>query len=382
VDLPGAWLKNHVAPFRQIRVPARFNLLVAIVAALLAAAALKHVLERIRRPALRTTVLLGIFVLAFIDLANVPFPVALIPPPPAAYEWLRRHDPAAAILEIPQYDSSGSYLYPICAYWQSTHRGRTNAGYCGQANVRYDNLISRSTPFLAKWMERPDYLASGDREKLHTLAAPVEIVKHVGFLDYAWLFTTVHRFDYIMVHQWRDRHYHLPAQVRLKEGLRESRVFEDSQTVVFAQALLRRPERPTVMLTSGWRPTWEGRPCRVAERIARLAVYNPDGDSVLSLVLEAKAFRRARTVRLMAGDRALAACRIDPDRFHQVRSAPFHLPAGLQEIRLESDGEGAPRTRKEAAWETDRAPYSFRTTALSLTSSPPSHVELAASSTR
>jgi hypothetical protein len=358
--LPAAWLKSHVAAFRPIRVPARFNLLTAVIAALWAAAGLRQLKASVVGRTGRIAVYTAVAAIAVLDLANVPFPTAAIPPQPACYAWLRQHDPGATLLEIPQYPSGGSYLYAICAYWQSWHRGRTNAGYCGQANVRYDNLISRNTPFLAKSMVRPDYLAANRRGP----ARVNEIVSGVSFADYVWLFATVHRYDYILLHEWHDEHFDPPSQGRLKSVLLGSKVFEDQGMSIFARARLRPPARPVILPTDGWRPTWEGRPCRVAERVARLAVFNPRDEWELRLTLEVKALRHRRIVRLVSGTDEFARWTIEPDRFAVVQSPAFRLSSGLQELRLVSDGEEQPIQRRELAWETDRAPYSLRVTAV------------------
>ena len=39
---------------------------------------------------------------------------------------------------------------------------------------------------------------------------------------------------------------------------------------------------------------------------------------------------------------------------------PFHLPRGLHELVLESDGTSRPRSRHEAAGEADGGPYSLK----------------------
>jgi hypothetical protein len=366
VPLPGAWLKLHVTAFRPIRVPARFNLLAALFASLWAAAGLRKLLASVRGRTGYLSVYTAVVVLAFADLANLPFPTALVPPAPACYAWLKWRDAGAAVLEIPQYGSEGSYLYALCAYWQSQHRGRTNAGYSGQANVRYDNLITRNSPFLAKWMMEPCSAARTGPKVGEVCGAAAS----VDLAGNAWLFATVHHYDYVILHQWRDAHFDPPHQDVLKERLRNAVVFEDADTVVFERARMGRPARPVVLLTSGWRPTTEGRPCRVAERVARLAVYNPDSDSALSISLEARALHHARTVRLLSGSRVLAQWVHGHDRFRIVRSAAFRLPQGLHELALSSDGEESPNSRRELAWETDRAPYSLRVLGVTLDREP------------
>ena len=47
VPMPALWLWKNVVVFRLIRAPSRFNLLVAVVAAVIAAGALRDILGRI-----------------------------------------------------------------------------------------------------------------------------------------------------------------------------------------------------------------------------------------------------------------------------------------------------------------------------------------------
>ncbi|MBX6311629.1 MAG: hypothetical protein IRY99_01700 [Isosphaeraceae bacterium] len=355
VPLPAAWLKAHGAAFRQVRVPARFNLLVAVVAALIASAGLRHLLGRFTGRRWRSAVVAGLALVALVDLAQVPFPIATIPPVPPAYARLLRRHPGATLLEVPQYPSDGAYLTAIAAYWQSQHRGRSSTGYSGQANIRFDNLVTRNAPFLARRLEDPRYLADPNSGPF------CDIVSGVAFDDYVWLYATALGFDHIVLHRWSDPHYLPPPGLeRARARLRPAEVEEDAAVIIYARDRLPPPRRPAILPMLGWRATWDGRPSRVAERRATLAIYNPDPERRLTLTLEARAFRNPRTVRLMSDAVELGRWVIEPDRFRTYTSPPLRLPAGLRELMLLSDADERPHLRSEAAWETDRAPYSLR----------------------
>jgi hypothetical protein len=368
VPLPAGWLKRHAPPFRMIRVPARFNLLVAVVAPLPASAALRDMLARRAGRAWRAIALGGAALVALLDLSMVPFPTAAIPEPPPCYAWLRRRDPGAAFLEIPQHHSGAPEPHALLGYWQSRHRGRTNAGYCGSANVVADNLVAWTSPFLATELSNPAYLADPDDFLNHGLHGPspscADVVysigpNRVGFRDYVWLYLTVHRFDEVILHRDRVPAAAAPMVGRLRAQLRGAEVFEDRAAVVFERARLAPPGRPVVLPTRGWRPTLRDRLIRVAGREAHLALYNPDPGRPLALALEARALQRARTVRLVAPGRELARWTIAPGPFRTVLSPPFRLPAGVQGLALVSDAEERPSGPEEAALGWDFAPYSL-----------------------
>lgn len=75
--------------------------------------------------------------------------------------------------------------------------------------------------------------------------------------------------------------------------------------------------------------------------------------------LEAEAFRRARTVRLRAGDAELARWVVRPREPRAYASPPFRLPAGVRELAIESDGEEGPAHSYEVATRGDMRPYSL-----------------------
>jgi hypothetical protein len=364
VGLPALWLKKYVFAFRMIRVPARFNLFVAVAAALVAAAGLRTLLARIPRPGWRLATYAGLIVVALADLATVPFSAQKVPPLPPCYQAILRRDPGATFVEVPQFTSGGSHLYSICGYWQSLHRGRTNAGYSGHGNVRFDNRVTYNSPFSVTCLSNPDYLRAPD-------GLVFDLACNVGFDDYAWLYLTVNHFDYVVVHQWPGAvPEHRVYLDRLKARLAPAKVYEDAMTAVYARARLRPPTRPVLITEEGWRPAWDGRVMRVVGRTGTIAAYNPDPERPVLFALDAKAFRRARTVRVTSGGRELARWDVLPGRFQTCWSAPLRLPAGLQELTVTSDGEDRPTRDREKPLEWDAGPYSLKVEAVALVPDP------------
>src|SRR5262249_10567786 len=148
------------------------------------------------------------------------------------------------------------------------------------------------------------------------------------FEDYVWLYLSVHRLDYVVLHQEPGLadEYRLPID-RVKSLLQHARIFEDRDTAVYDRTLLRPPQRSTLLCTHGWRPRYprKGRLTCALARIGRVAVFNSDPEQPLVFTLEAVALHRSRTVRLLANSRELARWEIGPDDLHSYTSPPFHL---------------------------------------------------------
>jgi hypothetical protein len=393
VPLPGRWLRQFVLPFQMIRVPARFNLVIAVLLALIAAAGLRHLLARLPHRAWAQAAYLGLFLAALFDLAPMSLARPPLPPVPAVYARLLREHPRASFLEIPQYQD-GSPLDSYCGFFQSAHRGRTSAGYSGQSNAVFDDLLVWNSPFAAERLADPEYLRvpedflNPERPGLHRVRP--DVVRTLGadavhFREYAWLYTTVHGFDFIILHdlyQWDPRPIQSPANGRLRELLRGAKLdLDDHGVTVYDHRLLERPKRPVMMTTYGWRASLrKGEPPRVAEKVARLAVFAPESACLYRVVLEAKSLRSTRTVRLLSEGSEIARWSIPANGLKTVQSPPFQLPSGIRELELVSDSEGSPMHRRESASDRDTAPYSLRVASIALktvpeTGSPESGVE-------
>jgi hypothetical protein len=347
IKLPSAVLWKVFPLYRMTRVPARLSMFAAVLAAVLAAAGLKHLLARLPHRGLRAAVFAGLAALAVLDLSMVPFWMDTLPETPGCYAFVKQRDPKGTLLEIPNHGTGGSDLNAACTYWQALHRMTTSAGYSGQPNNIDDARTGHNSPFHALKMGEPDYLKDPARMAF-------DMVSDVDFKDFVWLYMTVNRFDYIILHQWACARMEPPVHIdRLKEQLRECTIYDDGATVVYARSLLRPPARPVEICLEDWqvRSMWQGREhCRVP-RSAQVVVYNPAPSRDLTLVIDAAAPYLEQTVRVRAGGRELARWQVVPGAYRTCVSPSFRLPAGLQELTIES---GADRAKAVGSSRTPR----------------------------
>jgi hypothetical protein len=362
VPLPGLWLKQYFPLFQMIRCATRFNLFAGVVAGIVAACGLHHLLARLPRRWMRGALLSALTVGTLADLAIVPYWKIEIPPQPGCYAFMKRNVPGAAFVEVPQFGSMGSNLNSACAYWQSFHRGRTTVGYCTPANEIYDNLLTYNSPFFAELLARPDFLEDPDRTHL-------ELGGAAAFREYAWLYMTTHGFRFMVLHQRTDVLGPAIRLDRLKAVLEPAKVFEDAASVVYDRERLATPLQPVMITTRGWRIAQGPSATRVTDRRAHLAVYNPDHDRPLRLTIDAQSLHRMRRVRLVCERRELARWEVRQGTYQAVASPPFYLPVGLHEMVLESDGVSRPRYPPEAVATADMGPYSLKVDRLELNSS-------------
>ena len=300
--------------------------------------------------------------LTLADLSVSPFMTSLPPEVPAGYALLDRVAPRAAVLDAPMVGSGNAHpLSAVTAYWQSRRGGRTTAGYSGYANVRFDHLMVHGSPFGARELADPGFLADPEHQTFG-------IVEGVGFLDYTWLYLTAHQIDYVVLHHWDGSvHQHMVRLDRLGAVMSGAKISEDASTTVYERARLPRPSVPIALCAEGWRTRagWPGPPAWVTFPTARIVAYSPDPDRALTFGLRASAFREARHVRLSAGGVELAHWRVEPGEQQSYSSPPFQLPAGLHDLTLTSDGAARPRTHREA-FDDGLTSYSLRVTRLSL----------------
>lgn len=372
IPMPSGWLRDHTPLFASIRVPARFNLLAVVFASVLAAAGLSWVLRREalrRRTAARLGLVGALVVLATADGAMVPFEEEPRPEMPGCYAFLMRHDPGAAWVEIPQFGTDGAnHLSAATLYWQSLHRGRTTAGYSGQGNAKADNLLVWTSPFAVIRLRRPEYLADPESNYY-------DLTPGVRFHDQAWLYLRSHKLDYVVLHRWPgSTSGHKLDLRRLRSLMSPARVYEDVASEVYDASRLSPPLRPTLLCKEGWGPHrgLQGRDTRTVEKVARLALYNPDASRPVHLAFDLAAFRRARVVRLLDAEGAeLCRWSVAPRYFQGFASPAFRLPVGITELSLVSDGEDAPRGDQEAAREGDPSPYSLIAARVEVAPAPP-----------
>jgi hypothetical protein len=335
LSLPAAWLKKYFVAFRMIRVPARFSLFASVVAGVVAAAGLRHLLSKLPNRPARIAAVGALAALALADLSTIPYLTIDLPPRPACYEVIRKADPDASFLEVPQFNSGAFQLPALCTYWQSFHGGKTSAGYTAFLNVAYDNLLYYNSPFDAFKMAQPDYLMRPEGQGF-------ELADQVDFRSYAWLFLQVHKLRYVVVHHRIGAFPEFVVHVdRLKAQLQEARVFEDEATAVFDRDRLPTPTRPVLLYAEGWgdRALVNQRPACMLGRVAKVHVYNPSPERPLTFVLDARANLKPRTVILRSEGLEIARWQASADAGSTLVSPPFTLKAGLVELTLECDGE-------------------------------------------
>ena len=362
IGLPGAWLWDYVPVFRLTRNPARFNLLAAPCAAVLAAAGLRSLIEN-RRVRSRVALAAALSIVAVFDLGVHSFTGSPIPAMPACYAELAKRKPHPSFLELPLTLSGAPWvLTSSCGYWQSIHGCPTSAGYSGHDNEAFDaNLVSTS-PFSFFAMHEAAYLASAERMN-------IDICRDVRFDDYVWLYLHTRPCDFIVLHQWPLSMVEIPVRLDLlKDRLRPALVWDDGRTAVYDPARLPAPSAVVSICGEGWlrRGPWRRRPTCPIGRQAGLVVFNPDPAQTLTLSIEAESFRAARTVKVLLGDDEVARWDVPSGRFESFESPPFRLPKGLSTLVFQCDGEARPRSNHEAIAEGEVRSYSLRVAGLKL----------------
>lgn len=355
IILPAFWLWKHFPPFQLIRTAARFNLLVAVVAAVVAAGGLRWLLSRLDAHWKRLTLAGCLAILATADLALVPYrDTHALPKIPACYAWLKSRDPQATLFEFP----IAGPAWADRTYWQSIHRCSTSEGYSGISNVRFVERISLLTPLAT---HRPDFLNDPQNEQYGPLTS-------TSFDDYLWLFLQTHGYRYVVIHRHEREFLGDPAAFqRLLARLAQARIFQDDDALVFDRSLLPAPTAPTLCLLDGWRTsvTRPGPLVFGTDAVASLATFAPESNRRVRLEMQAAAVTVPRLVRVRANGFEVARFRLDPGDPRSIRTTDFTLPAGLGRITLETDGAARP-SRREDVLDEGRTPYSLRISSLRL----------------
>jgi hypothetical protein len=364
LDLPASWGLESISPLRFLRSPARFNLFVAVVAAVVAAAGLRDLLGRLRSASSQGILVASLALISLVDLCAVPFGSTVPPTMPACYARIHAIDPAAAIIEGPQFLSTSSDdLTTLGAYWQSYHRNPTTAGYTAHPNIAFDTLIAHASPFSIWDLAHPDFLANPDD-------VTIDLAQHVRYRDYVWLFLTHHNLRFVVLHK-RPASIagHLARLDRVRSVLLDALIFEDQDALVFDRDRLPAPTRLVVVPTEGWKQTVVAPGNVRGRRMSRsghFALFNPDPDRDLTLTLDSVAFHQGRTATLKTRGTAVASWPIDINSRHQVISPPFRLPAGIQELTLQADGDTPPTHHRAVTPDGDRSPISLTATSVVL----------------
>jgi hypothetical protein len=193
----------------------------------------------------------------------------------------------------------------------------------------------------------------------HPESLSVGVVSDVGLRDYVWLLAKRARLDYLLLHGWDESvGVRSPAFGRLIVTPKDALAFAEPKVLVYDTARLATPTRPVLICDEGMR-VWRDRPgppMRVMGRSGRLTAYVPEPGGRQIFTMEARAFRRPRAILLKAGNATLARWEVGPSEFRTLQSPPISLPAGLQALTIESDGEDAPDGPGEASSEWDTRP--------------------------
>jgi hypothetical protein len=363
VTLPASWLRSALPIFRLTRNPSRFNMYATVCAAVIAAAGMRHLLNRIPSRLARLATLGAVSALAVADLSVDLYPGTRIPQIPPAYAWLNQRDPEPTLLEIPMQNSgSGSNTTSACGYWQSFHGGATSAGYSGVDNTQFDNLLYHNCPLTVPRLADPDLLVKPDKVTLGVLGV-------ISFDDYLWLFTREHQYKYVVLHQSPGDFPGTPEVLaRVKQRLESAKIYDDGRTAIYESGRLKRPSSPVLVCSEGWRQhrpweapkVWHGRAVAALERAGVMTIANPDGAREIVVSLDAAAFQQTRLVRLVADGHEVAEWTIRPGELATYQSPPFRLSEGIHEVTLVSDGESRVKHRRDEPAEADRRPYSLR----------------------
>ncbi len=357
IPLPGGWLKRNMPGFAMIRVPARFNLFAVIVFAVIASAALKDLLSRLKTNPARIALVAALLTVAMFDLSLKFYPTSIIPPMPPGYAEILRRDPSATFLEVPQFLSGATDLNAVTGYWQSIHRAPTNAGYSGMTNQPLDSRIGFNSPFAAHWLDDPQF---PPEEPI-----PVDILGPVDFHDHAWLFLTANGYRYVVVHKWTDPDPAMPFyRDRLAAALKPAEVYDDAWMTIYARDKMATPRHPVVLSTSGWRFGWQDGPYRAVGREGRLALFVPEGSGPIHLEFGAAAYHKPRALTLSENGINLASWTASPGRKETLRTPEIRLVAGLHELSLTSDGADRPIHHQDAISAHDRGPIGVRVTTI------------------
>jgi hypothetical protein len=373
ITLPAAWLRTWVPIFRLTRNPSRFNMYATVFAGVIAAAGLRELLGRLRTRPARVAWLIGLTAVAVADLRVDLYQGARIPAVPPAYAWLKERAPRAKLLEIPvQNSGSGSTVTSSCGYWQSMHGLATSAGYSGVDNLRFDNLLYHNCPFTTPRLADPSFLADPQ-------AVPLGVLGEAPFDDYIWLLAKTQGFTHLVLHQGPGAFPGTPEVLaRLKNRLERAKVYDDGWIAIYASARLEPPSGPVLICSDGWRrhrpweapKVWRGREVAAVNQMGRMLLANPDPTREIVLSLDAGSFRDPREVRLLVDGREVARWSISPRDLATYATPPFHLDAGLHELRLECDGDVRVTRRRDEPAEADTRPYSLRVARVGLTALP------------
>ena len=371
ISLPADWLWRLFPPMRDLRVPARFNLFAVVFASLLAASGLSLLLRKIERPGARRAAIAGLFGLTILDLAPPAYPGVVPPPMPDLYRRIVARDPQATFHEAPFFGTRGLYLPSATAYWQFEHHGRTTGGYSGMIHAPLEEKVGFPSPFFARNLAFPAYLAEPERQFFDVVRADAR--------DYAWAFFHYNGLRYAVVYTDREYFSDLRGSIEpLLPLLAPAEIERDPAAIAYAADRLPPPRRAVLVPAVGLRSRqpWRGRWSARMGGQATFALYNPTPEVPIVFRLGATSFVASHSARVTlypgeargVGGRPVAAApgggevlirlRANPVFYRWFTSEPFLAPAGWSEIRIDA-ADQTPQEPERAQWGTDRLPISL-----------------------
>ncbi|WZO97107.1 hypothetical protein EP7_004129 [Isosphaeraceae bacterium EP7] len=332
VPLPAGWLWTLLPPMRLLRVPARFNLLVAVAAAAPVAIGARMLLEHLDlRRRLAATLVLAVLIV--VDLSMVFFPTAAIPDVPDYYRTLAGREGSRSLIDAPLFDSSeGLPQSSLWGYWQSKHGICSTAGYSAHPNRAFDAAIIHPSPF---WSER-------------NRAGAEHPESSADLRDEVWLYLTIHSFDHVVLHRAEPFELAIPMEFGpLERALASAEIHRDSAVTIWSREKLASPIRPMLLRLDGWkiRPDTRQDGEWVAGRTSKLALFVPPDSGPIALQSSMRVDGEDRPVRLSEDDRTLAEWTASSTREVLFTTADLKIRPGLHHLTL-SVADGSSRSRR------------------------------------
>jgi hypothetical protein len=144
VPLPFALVQN-IFPFSFLRSPDRFNIIVSLPLAVLAAAGWVAIVQRFNSSAVRRVVTVLASLVIIFEYLSLPYPIAPLPPVSPFILELAHEPQPAPVLDLPMgRNPSKQYLY-----WQTLHRQPLVEGHVSRTPARAYDFIETNAALRA-----------------------------------------------------------------------------------------------------------------------------------------------------------------------------------------------------------------------------------------
>lgn len=344
-------LRESLPPIQWCHIPARFNLGVALVAAMIAASSLTAWLANRKSPLRRHLAMVLLWVLVIADGASIPLAPARPPAEPEARRWAFARQaaagsiagpaPGSSILELPTVEERSDALDGLQSLWSVGRGDRTSGGSTMLPDAAFDRAIGWTSPIRAERLADPHFPREGTVESF-------DVVRNVDLASYLWLYMKVHGFNQMVAH---GRIAGRPAQSwelgPIRTQLSHAVVFDDGRDFVVTADRLRQPAAPVVLTGQGWlgRHSLAGQMGRRVAARAEVFACNPETPRLVRLAVEGASVRRSRTVRVVADGRVVSTWTVAARHPELYLTPPFELGPGVQRLTLESEGDETPKAR-------------------------------------